>query len=333
MKLKLVTRAALARIAAGLAVLAAAGWVAGLQMCHCPGKMEVMDPARDISRERLRAHVTRLADEIGPRNVFRPEKLQAAADYIEAVWREQGYAVIRHPFTVNSQTCLNLEASRPGGSRATEIIVVGAHYDTVDESPGANDNGSGVAVLLELARAFAGVNADRTIRFVAFPNEEPPFFQTPEMGSRVYARQARERGDRIVAMVSLETLGYYRDTPGSQQYPAFFKWFYPDRGNFVGFVANFRSRAVMRRAVQAFRGQSKVPAECVATFPAVPGVGWSDHASFWAEGYPAFMVTDTAFYRYAEYHTPQDTPEKLDYQSLAELTRGLCGVVETLANE
>jgi hypothetical protein len=167
---------------------------------------------------------------------------------------------------------------------------------------------------------------------VAFVNEEPPFFPFGEMGSRVYARAARARGDDIRAMLSLETIGYYSDEPGSQRYPPFFRWFYPDRGNFIGFVANFSSRALMRNAVAAFRAASDFPVEHVATFGWIPGVDWSDHRSFWQQDYPAIMVTDTALYRYPYYHSAQDTPDKVDYERLARVTEGLRAVVRALAN-
>ncbi len=303
----------------------------GLSLCRCRGRIKPVNPAADISADRLRGHVEMLADAIGPRSVFQPEQLQQAADYIEACWRDQGYVVTPYPYRVNGMTCANLEISRPGSDRPGEIIVVGAHYDTVGETPGANDNGSGVAALVELSRLFADRSVRRTLRFVAFVNEEPPFFETPQMGSRVYAREARARGDDIHAMLSLETIGFYDDTPGSQHYPAFFRWFYPDRGNFIAFVSNLRSRSLMRRCVKTFRGSSPVPVECAALPPAVPGIGWSDHASFWYEGYPAVMVTDTAPYRYPHYHLPDDRPAHLDYETLAEVVAGIGAVVAELS--
>jgi Zn-dependent M28 family amino/carboxypeptidase len=221
--------------------------------------------------------------------------------------------------------------SRPGRQAPNEIVVIGAHYDSVSGSPGANDNGSGVAALLELARLFAARDVGRSVRFVAFVNEEPPFFRTGDMGSEQYARAARLKGEDIRAMLALETIGYYDDAPGSQHYPPFFSLFFPDRGNFIGMVSNFGSRALLKRAVAAFRAASNFPLESVATFGWVPGVDWSDHASFWNEGYPAIMITDTALYRYPYYHSVQDTPDKVDYARLARVTEALAAVVEALA--
>ncbi len=279
----------------------------------------------------LKYHVRRLAGEIGERNVFRPRALAAAASYIEVVWREQGYAVRRQTYDVMGATCANLEVVRPGRAPAGGILVVGAHYDSVQGSPGANDNASGVAVLLELSRVFATAAPAMTVRLVAFVNEEPPFFMGPQQGSMVYAAAARRAGDDIRLMVSLETVGYYSDAAGSQHYPPGFGWFYPDRGNFLGFVANLRSRGVMRRAARAFRAVSDFPLEHVATLGIVPGVSWSDHQSFWRHGYRAFMATDTAPYRYPFYHSAGDTPGKLAYPELARVADGLIGCFADLA--
>jgi Zn-dependent M28 family amino/carboxypeptidase len=200
-------------------------------------------------------------------------------------------------------------------------------------SPGANDNGSGVAAMLEMARRFADVEIDRTVRFVAFVNEEPPFFSRGQMGSMIYAKAARKRRDNVQLMASLETIGYYNDRPGSQHYPPLFKYFYPDRGNFIAFVSNLRSRRMLRHFAAAFRHHSQFPAEHVATFSWLPGVGWSDHASFWRCGYRALMVTDTAFYRYPHYHAPSDKADELDYVAMAAVTEGLNRAVMSLATE
>lgn len=274
-----------------------------------------------------------LAEAIGERNVFRPRALSEAAEYIDQQWSDMGYEVTPQTYEVQGVRCSNLEIASVGARQPEQILLIGAHYDSVFGSPGANDNGSGVAAMLEIARQFTNLDLDRTVRFVAFVNEEPPFFLSGEMGSLVYARAARERGDDIRLMVSLETIGCYSERPGSQQYPPFFRYFYPDRGNFVGFVSNFRSRPMLSRFVTAFRQQSEFPAEAAATFSWVPGVAWSDHRSFWRTGYRALMVTDTAFYRYPHYHAPTDTADKLNYSALAAVTDGLGRAAMTLACE
>jgi Zn-dependent M28 family amino/carboxypeptidase len=280
---------------------------------------------------RLRMHVDQLAGKIGERNVFCPTALQAAASYIEHEWEQQGYAVKQLAYDVSGVPCLNLEVTRTGGARQRQILLIGAHYDTVPGSPGANDNTSGVSALLELSRLFANIEPALTVRFVAFVNEESPFFVTRQQGSMVYAEAARRRGDDIRLMASIETIGWYSSEPGSQSYPPLFNLFYPDRADFIGIVSNFRSRSVMRRLAAAFRANSDFPLETAATFSFVPGVSWSDHQSFWREGYRAVMITDTAFYRYRHYHASTDTPDKLVYPELARVTSGLFAAFSELS--
>jgi Zn-dependent M28 family amino/carboxypeptidase len=281
---------------------------------------------------RLRAHVQLLAGEIGERNVWRPDALRAAADYIRASWRALGYAVATQGYGTEGVWCENLAIEIPG-QRAQErgIVLAGAHYDTVAGSPGANDNASGIAAVLEIARRLRDLRPEATVRLVAFVNEEPPFFYFGSMGSAIYARTARARGDDIRAMLSLEMLGYYSDRPGSQRYPPFLRWCYPDRGNFIAFVSNLRSRTVLRRLARAFTANSDFPLETLASPAIVPGVAWSDQRSFWRQGYPAVMVTDTAFYRYPHYHQGTDTPEKLEYVRMARVVDGLAGALADLA--
>ena len=249
--------------------------------------------------------------------------MHAAEDYIRLTWEQQGYIVTRQVYEVRGVSCANLEVTCPGTASSDELILIGAHYDSVKDCPGANDNGSGVAALLEISRLFAHSAPRTSVRFVAFVNEEPPFFFWGKMGSAIYAKAARQRSEKLRFMASLETIGYYSESPGSQRYPPLFKYFFPDRGNFISFVSNFRSRAVMRKAVHTFRASSSFPIQHVATFSWIPGVAWSDHLSFWRQGYRAFMVTDTAFYRYRYYHTPQDTADKLCYEPFAQCCNGL----------
>jgi hypothetical protein len=278
----------------------------------------------------LRRHVHKLAGEIGERNMWRPKALAAAAEYVEDEFRRAGHSVIRDPYSLRGRECFNLAIELSGKQRSQEIVLVGAHYDSVD-CPGANDNGSGVAALLALARELAGREYPRTLRLVAFVNEEPPYFQTADMGSRVYARQCRERGENIVAMIALETIGYYSERPGSQQYPPLFEWFYPSRGDFIAFAGNPASARLLREAIASFRRHARFPSEGAVVPGAIAEAGWSDHWSFWHEGYAAIMVTDTAPFRYPYYHRPEDTPDKLDYDRMARVVAGLAGVVADLA--
>ncbi len=280
----------------------------------------------------LRRHLQILAGDIGERNVWRPEALRAAGDYIRDEWQRQGFEVRAQTYAAEGVDCSNLEVVVAGSDADAGVLVVGAHYDTVAGSPGADDNGSAVAALLEITRQLRGLRPRRTLRFVAFVNEEPPFFYFGEMGSAVYARAARGRGESIAGMFSLEMLGYYRDAPGSQGYPPLLRFFYPDRGDFIAFVSNLRSRSVLRSAVAAFRRHSDFPVESAALPAWVPGVGWSDQLSFWRAGYPGVMVTDTAFYRNPHYHTPLDTPATLDYPRLARVSRGLAAAFADLSS-
>lgn len=280
----------------------------------------------------LRDHVVTLASSIGERNVWRFPALQRAAEYIEEQFRAWGYSPSRQTYEVSRLPISNIEATLHGTSSPDEIIVLGAHYDTVSSCPGANDNATGIAAMLELARRFAGRAQDRTIRFVAFVNEEPPFFQTTQMGSAVYANASRVRGDRIVGMLSLETMGYYSNERGSQRYPAEqMRGLYPETGDFIGFVSNEESRELLETAARAFTGRASTPLQAAALPAALPGTGWSDHWSFWQAGYPALMVTDTAPWRYPWYHTAEDTPDKIDFEKLADVVNGLEAVALALA--
>ncbi|SDD02371.1 Peptidase family M28 [Cupriavidus sp. YR651] len=278
----------------------------------------------------LEHHVKVLAGDIGERNVFRPDALHAAADYIAQVWTRRGCAVMRQEYQVRGVPCANIEVALAGRVHPDEIIVLGAHYDTVRNSPGADDNASGVAALLEIGGMLQALSPWHTVRCVAFVNEEAPFFFRKDMGSLRYARAARLRGDRIHVMLSLEMLGYYLDEPGTQRYPPLLRYFYPARGNFIAFVSNLRSWRRLRSVVNAFRTSSGFPFEAAALPWWVPGVASSDHSSFWRQGYPAIMVTDTAYLRNPNYHTAHDVPTTLDYGRMAAVTHGLAASIASL---
>jgi len=263
---------------------------------------------------RLRLHVAALA--ANERN----SDLETPARYNEAAFTRVGFTAQSQYFESGGRRVRNIEA---GSGR----IVVGAHYDTVPGSPGADDNASGVAVLIELAAMKL------PIRFVAFANEEMPYFSGPEMGSWAWAKRARERGETIHAMFSLEMLGYYRDAPGSQRYPPPLGLFYPDRADFIAFVGDLGARSLVHKAIGVFREKAAFPSEGVAAPTFIPGVTWSDHWSFRRHGYPAIMITDTAFNRYPHYHLPSDTPDKLDYERMARVTLGLAEMLKELARE
>jgi hypothetical protein len=318
------------RITIVVAAILALLWWFGVRM---PGKN--ISKAAPLSsdeialREELRTDVQKLGGEIGERNMWHYAQLNAAADFIEDSFSRAGLHPRRDSYEMHGQACHNIEAEIPGAR--PEILLIGAHYDSVLGSPGANDNGSGVAALLALARRFAGKTAQHTLRFVAFVNEEPPYFLSDEMGSLVYAGRCKARGDKISAMISLETIGYFSDAPHSQIYPSrALGIFYPKVGNFIGFVSNVHSRALLRRVIALFRKHAKIPSEGAALPAFIPGVSWSDQWSFWRRGYPGIMITDTAPFRYPYYHSSSDTPDKLDYDRFTLVVSGMEKVIKDL---
>ncbi|MHC4512935.1 MAG: M28 family peptidase [Planctomycetota bacterium] len=332
-------------ILAIILILVAAGYLGVRHVTH-PGsshgtdesalRHEALASGGPLLAERLRSHVEKIATEIGPRGYTHLKALRATEAWIVRSLTDAGLAVSKQAYQVGDQVLFNIEALLHGTQADEPALVIGAHYDSVDGCPGANDNGSGVAALLELARHFAsaarsGKRLLRTVRFVAFVNEEPPFFQTDVMGSLVYARACKERGDRLLGMLSIETIGYFSDQGGSQSFPPGLGLLYPGTGNFIAFVGNFASRSFLDRSLSIFRASSSFPSEGASLPGFVPGVGWSDHWSFWQCGYPAFMVTDTALFRYPFYHDPRDTPAKIDYERMADVVSGLAFVVEGLA--
>ncbi len=288
------------------------------------------DPERSL-QDALQRHVWMLSDSIGERHEGAYRRLLRATAYIAGELARSGYRVDSLAFQVGQRWYYNLEVSVPGARRAQESVVVGAHYDTVEGTPGADDDASGTAALLELARRFAGARPERTVRFVFFPNEEPPFFATQRMGSWHYAARAAARGDRIPAMLSLETIGYYSTAPKSQRYPFPLSLFYPDRGDFIGFVGNLDSRGLMRDAIGAFRQNAQFPSQGAAAPALIPGVSWSDHQSFWLHGYQAIMISDTAPFRNPNYHQLGDTADRLDFERMARVVAGLVAVIQHLA--
>jgi hypothetical protein len=278
-----------------------------------------------LIRDHIKDFVAALAGNIGQRNVGHYDSLRKSEALIETRLKDLGYEVSSQDFEVSGKTVRNLEAELRGTGETGELVVVGAHYDSVN-SPGA-DNASGVSALIEIARLLSTQQTPRTIRFVAFVNEEPPYFQTEDMGSRRYAARLRQEKQNVVAMYSLETIGYYSDAEGSQRYPFPFAMLYPTRGNFIGFVGNTSSRPLVRRSIKVFRDATRFPSEGIAAPGSLTGIGWSDQWSFWQEDYPAVMITDTALFRYRYYHTLSDSPERLDYDRMSRVVPGIARVI------
>lgn len=280
----------------------------------------------------LKNHVEYLAGSIGERNVYRPVAYKQAAAYIEESLSAAGLEVDRQEFKVEGLKVGNIIGLMGREHQKAPVLVIGAHYDSVFGSPGANDNASAVAALLSLAARLARHKTQKTIYFAAFANEEPPWFRTAQMGSYVFAKSLKDKKMEVELMLSLETMAYFSDEPGSQHYPFPLQFFYPNRGNFIAFVSNLSSRRALCKLYQAFRQASDFPAEKGALPGWMPGIGLSDHRSFWQFGYPGVMLTDTAMFRYPYYHTPEDTPDKLDYQRLSQVVIGLERAIRALSS-
>jgi hypothetical protein len=325
------------KIALLLLLLLALGlWLAAWSITSMPGRTHrgPLPASDDAERElaaRLKAHVVAIASE--EHNVAHPAALERSARYLESVLGRDGFAVARQEFDAGGVKVRNLEVVI-GDAGAPDAVVIGAHYDSVRGAVGANDNGSGAAAVVELARALRSFRPRPGVelRLVLYVNEEMPWFGTPAMGSLVHADALASAGKRVIAMLSLETIGYYSDAPGSQLYPAPFSALYPDAGNFIGFVGNWRSRALVRRCVESFRRHAAFPSEGGAFPDIVKDAGRSDHWAYWRHGWPGLMVTDTANFRYPYYHTLADTPDKIDYERMARVVRGIEAVARDLAS-
>jgi hypothetical protein len=266
-----------------------------------------------------------LAGTIGQRSWQDLDKLAASADFIERQMQESGCATGQQHFPFRDNTYTNIITEIAGTDPdCREILVVGAHYDSCEGTPGADDNASGIAGLLELARLTTEKPLRRTVRYVAYCLEEPPAYMTKHMGSYVHAESLHREGAKVFGMISLEMLGYYCDEEESQYYPSsLFRPFYPSTGNFIAFVGNFSSRNFSNSVKSAFTSVSSFPVESLNGFSIIPGVDFSDHRNYWKFGYPGFMITDTSFYRNPNYHECGDLPDTLDYDRLALLTRAL----------
>ncbi|HSI17320.1 MAG TPA: M28 family peptidase, partial [Sphingomonas sp.] len=318
--------AALAIFATPLLILL---WMTAVPGQSYAGRLPAMAPDQRLLATRLHDHVVAIASV--PHNIDHPAALERSASYIERELAGMGYAVHRQWFEADGHQVRNIEVMIGPGVPDARTLVVGAHYDSAYDAPGANDNGSGVAALLELARAMAGQNSRATMRFrlVFFVNEEPPYFQTHKMGSYVYATHLAATDERVAGMLALETIGYYSDRPHSQRYPFPLDMLYPDRGNFIAFVGMTSSRGFVRKTTGAFRDTARFPSVGGSAPGFLQGIDWSDHWSFAQTGVPALMITDTAVFRYRFYHTANDTPDKVDYDRLARVVTDLDSVIRT----
>ncbi|MGD9785179.1 MAG: M28 family peptidase [Hyphomicrobiaceae bacterium] len=331
----LLAAAAAAAAAAGTAlVIRSAMWLPGRS--H-DGALPALTAEEGEIAARLARHVEAIAST--PHNTAHPEALEAAARVIERELAAIGLAPQAQRYMAAGQEVRNVWAALPPADtnaittsdKKPPLFILGAHYDSFGRAPGANDNGTGTAAVLELARLFKAAPPSAVeLRFVLFVNEEPPWFGTTEMGSARYAELVRGEGRRVAGMISLETLGAFSDVEGSQEYPIPLGLGLPSKANFIAFVTLPTSRKFLHDVVASFRSHTR--------FPTIGGVGpwwidgmaWSDHAPFDERGFPALMITDTALFRYLHYHKPTDTPDKIDYERLARITKGVERVVRDL---
>ncbi len=301
---------------------------------NCPESESIEESGRTLP-SRLFRHVDMLAGVIGPRHPGKPGSMEATAAYIEGELHASGLTVTRETYSVRGQPTDNVVVNIPGTANPNDIVILGAHYDSTPTTPGADDNGSAVAVMLETARLLKGIRPKRTVRFVAFACEESPYFHTGEMGSMIHAQGCSKRGENVVAMLCLEMVGYFVDEKSSQQVPpaipGWLRWLFPSRGNFLAAVGNLRSWKLCWQFRRGFKKATRFPLFSVVLPEGIPEIHLSDHRGFWIEGFPALMLTDTSFLRNPHYHLSTDTADTLDYQRMAEVTVGVASALRKLA--
>ncbi len=285
------------------------------------GNLSLSSKGTPLSVE-LKKHVLVLSEDIGDRSTYNYKNLLKAQDYIAGKLESYGYKIEFQNYTVEGKDFKNIIAVKTGSESPGQVVLVGAHYDTCF-NPGADDNASGVSVMLALAKYFTGKDTKKTLKFVAFVNEEPPFFRTDFTGSSVYVKSAKSNNENIEGALILEMVGYFTDGLFSQKYPPLLGPFLPNRGNFIAVIGNFPSFNLVWKMRSFFKGYAAFPVEAML-FPSwVPGVNYSDNYEFWRNGYPAVMLTDTAFYRNPNYHTDKDVHGTLNYDRMADFVLGL----------
>lgn len=284
-----------------------------------------------VEPARLEAHVRMLSETLSPRNAARTDNLDSVAAYIRREFESaRARRVSEQPYEAMGRSYRNVIAVF--GPDSGERIVVGAHYDTAGPQPGADDNASGVAGLIELAHLLGRSSPPIRVELVAYPLEEPPFFRSEYMGSAVHARSLRQEGASVRAMLSLEMIGYFSDAEGSQRFPnPILRLVYPTKGNFISVIGKMGEGLLVRKIKGAMTQASALPVYSINAPRSIPGVDFSDHLNYWREDYPAVMVTDTAFYRNPNYHSSADTAEKLDYKRMAQVVEGIYAAVNELA--
>lgn len=307
--------------------------LAALLLAGCAGSRRVPAEApcgsAQVDPAVLRAHVEALTTRFAPRDFAHPENLDRAASWVWDGFRAGGAPVREQQYKVDGRTYRNVIAGI--GPMTPERIIVGAHYDTAGEQPGADDNASGVAAVIELVRLLHASPPPMRVELAAWTLEEPPNFRTSRMGSAVHARRLARERTRLRLMIAVEMIGAFSDAPGSQSYPPVLGLLYPSAANFIAVVGKWGQGGSVREVANGLRAGSPLPVETLTAPAFITGVDFSDHLSFWAHRYPAVMVSDTAFFRNPRYHTADDRPETLDYVRMAEVVKGLHCAVQTVA--
>jgi hypothetical protein len=276
----------------------------------------------------LRQHVDSLCGTPQPRNSANFESINMAADYIRDVFKKYADTVEEQKFKAGWVEYRNIICSF--GPKDGPRLIIGAHYDVCENQPGADDNASGVAGLLELAHLLDSLKPALKYRIdlVAYSLEEPPYFRTEMMGSAVHAKYLADNKIPVIGMVSLEMIGYFSDEPKSQSYPVgLLHLFYPEKGNFIAVVGSFGQWKIVRKMKTGMITGSVIPVKSINSPKWVPGIDFSDHLNYWKYGWDAVMVTDTSWYRNDQYHEPGDTPDRLNYDKMAQVVSGVYNAV------
>ena len=283
-----------------------------------------------IKPEKLETHVRKLSEDFHPRNFANKKNLNATADYIKEEFTKSGGKVSEQPFRDGKNEYRNIIVSF--GEESTDRIVIGAHYDSCYDTPGADDNASGVAGLIELAHLFGKQKTSMQIELVAYTLEEPPFFSTEQMGSFVHAKSLKDKNAKVRLMISLEMIGYFSDVENSQNFPvSIMKLLYPSRGNFISIVGNFTNVFTVRKLKGLMSSSTDLPVYSINAPTFIPGIDFSDHKNYWENGFDAVMITDTSFYRNHNYHTTKDTAETLNYVKMAKVVKATFDAVNHLS--
>lgn len=307
-----------------------AGLLLALALLAEEPKTPAPEPAQsDVSpAEYLRRHVNFLTSIEPPRNHLHIASLDRAADYIADKLRETSETVRFQEYPVEGKTYKNVIAMYPG--TADERIVIGAHYDVAGDGPGADDNASGVAVMLELAFLIKERKPQLPypVELVAYSLEEPPYFRTKFMGSAIHAKSLADAQTPVSVMIALDCVGYYTDTPGSQNFPLpGMTLLYPDKGNFLGVIGKFGQGSTVSRVKRGLLRRARIQIETITAPASLVGVDFSDHMNYWKHDYNAVLLSDTAFYRNHNYHKPTDRPDTLDYEKMVQVAEGLYGLI------